>query len=124
MAGAMLPPTTRDVAGTAVIAVNPLAWMEPTSAALGPAIIVRTRVLAKITVVVTAPVTPLTLPMAGAMRRLTTQDVAGMVVIAVNPHVLTELTRVALWDTPVTIHMHVRTVPVVALNRLGINLTT
>ena len=58
------------------------------------------------------------------MHQRIIQDAAGMVVIVVSLHVLTEPTRVVLWDTRATIPMPVKTVPVVALNQLGINLTT
>ena len=109
MAGVTLLPTTQDVAGMVEIAANPLALMEPTSAGLGPATTARIPAHAKTTVAVTAPVTPLTLATAGAMPLRTIQDVVGMVEIAVSPHVLTALTRVALWDTPVTTRMHAKT---------------
>jgi len=46
-----------------------------------------------------------------------------MVVIAASLRVLMEPTRVVLWDTHATILMPVKTVPVVALDQLGINLT-
>ena len=107
----------------AAIVASPLASMEPMNAGHGPATIVRTRVLAKTTVAATARVMLRTSPMAGAMRPPIIPAAVGMAAIAANRRVLMEPTRVALWDTHATIHMPVKTVPAVALNALGINLT-
>ena len=124
MVGVMHPQTIQAAAGMAATAVNPVASMETTNVERGPVTTVWTQMPVRTQVVATVLGMHPTLRMAGVMAPPTTLAVAGMVAIVVNLHVLTEPIRVALWDTLVTIQTHVKTVPVVALSPLGINLTS
>tara|TARA_B100000405_G_C16527911_1_gene353594 strand:- start:240 stop:638 length:399 start_codon:yes stop_codon:yes gene_type:complete len=123
MVGVMRPPTIQAAVGMAATVVSRPASMEPMSVEPGQVTIASTLLLVKTTVAVTVQVTLLILGMAGAIHPQITPVVGGMVAIAVSPRVLMGPTRVALWDTLATIQTHVKTVPVVALNHLGINLT-
>ena len=123
MVGAMPPPITLAAVGMAATVVSRPVSMELMNVERGQATIASTLMPVKTPVVVTVQVTLLILVMVGAIHPQITPVVAGMVAIVVNRHVLMELTRVALWDTLATIQTHVKTVPVVALNHLGINLT-
>ena len=104
--------------------MSPVVSMEPTNVEHGPATTVWTQMPVRTQGVATVQEMRPTSLMAGVTVPPITLAVAGMVAIVVNLHVLMEPTRVALWDTLATIQMHVKTVPVVALSPLGINLTS
>ena len=123
MVGVMHLPITLAAVGMAATVVSPPVSMAPMNAERGQATIASTLPLVKTLVGATAQVTLPILVTAGAIHPQITPVVAGMVAIVVNRHVLMEPTRVALWDALATIQTHVKTVPVVALNHLGINLT-
>lgn len=124
MGGVMHRPITLVAVGTAETAVSQHVSTALTSVGHGRATIVSTQMLVKTPEAVTAQVMPLTSVMVGAMHRPTTLVAAGMAAIAVSLHVLMVPTRVALWDTLATIQTPVKTVQVVALKQLGINLTS